>query len=103
MPVRAIREQVASAIDIIVQQSRFRDGSRRITQITEVLGMEEDTIVMQDIFRFEQTGITPQGKITGGFQATGIVPRFNDNLKSCGINLPEDIFMPFEGLGGRRR
>lgn len=103
LPVRAIREQVASAIDIIVQQSRFRDGSRRITQITEVLGMEEDTIVMQDIFRFEQTGITPQGKITGGFQATGIVPRFNDNLKSCGINLPEDIFMPFEGLGGRRR
>jgi len=103
LPVRAIREQVASAIDIIVQQNRFRDGSRRITHITEVLGMEEDTIVMQDIFRFEQTGVNPQGKITGRFKATGIVPRFNDKLKSSGINLPEDIFVPFEGFGGKKR
>lgn len=94
LPLRAIREQVAGAVDVIIQQSRFRDGTRKVTHITEVLGMESDTIVTQDIYKFQQTGIGPQNRVLGHFQATGIVPRFHDRLKSSGINLPEDIFEP---------
>ncbi len=103
LPLRAIREQIASAIDVIVQQSRFQDGSRKITHITEVVGMEGDTMVTQDIFKFQQTGKSPQGKITGRFQATGIIPRFHDKLKTSGIRLPESIFEPFEGFGGKKK
>ena len=101
LPLRAIREQVASAIDVIVQQSRFRDGSRRITHITEVEGMEGETIVTQDIFKFQQSGIE-QGKKIGRFQATGILPRFIDKLKSSGVKLSEDIFEPSESFGRYR-
>ena len=104
LPLKAIREQVAAAIDVIVQQSRFRDGTRKITYITEVLGLEGDTMVTQDIYKFRQTGIAAQGKVLGRFQATGIVPRFQDRLKSSGIHLPEDIFEPpREGAGGTKR
>ena len=103
LPLRAIREQIASAIDVIVQQSRFQDGSRKITHITEVVGMEGDTMVTQDIFKFQQTGKSPQGKILGRFQATGIIPRFHDKLKTSGIRLPESIFEPFDGFGGKKK
>lgn len=92
LPVRAIRDQIASAIDLIVQQSRLRDGSRRITHLTEVLGMEGDVIVLQDIFRFEQTGIASDGKVQGYFRATGIRPHFIDQLIAAGQTLPENLF-----------
>ncbi|SHH84829.1 CpaF family protein [Desulfosporosinus lacus] len=92
LPVRAIREQISSAIDVIVQQSRLRDGSRKITHITEVLRMEGDVIVLQDLFRFEQTGIDKQGKVQGHFRATGIRPHFIEKLIAAGQILPDDIF-----------
>lgn len=92
LPVRAIREQISSAIDVIVQQSRLRDGTRRMTHITEVLGMEGDVIVLQDIFRFEQTGVDKQGKVLGYFRATGIRPHFMEKLLSAGQSLPENLF-----------
>lgn len=93
LPMRAIREQIASAIDLIVQQSRMRDGSRRITHITEVLGMEGDVIVLQDIFRFEQTGLDKQGNVLGYYRATGIRPQFIDRLEAAGQELPGDLFV----------
>jgi len=92
LPVRAIREQISSAIDVIVQQSRLRDGSRKITHITEVMGMEGDVIVLQDIFRYEQTGIEKHGKVQGHFRATGIRPHFIEKLISAGQILPDAIF-----------
>lgn len=92
LPVRAIREQIASAIDLIVQQSRLQDGSRRITHLTEVQGMEGDVITLQDIFIFEQMGKDKDNKIIGQFKPTGIRPKFLDKLASNGINLPNEIF-----------
>ena len=89
LPVRAIREQIASAVDIIVQQNRLRDGSRKITHITEVLGMEGDTIVLQDIFLYEQTGVDNNGKILGTHRATGIMPKCMDKFAGEGIFLPK--------------
>jgi pilus assembly protein CpaF len=96
MPVRAIREQIASAIDLIVHTDRFRDGTRKVVNITEVQGMEGDIIVMQDIFTFEQTDIE-EGKIIGRLKATGIRPRFMDKIQAADIRLPPSIF----GLGSR--
>jgi pilus assembly protein CpaF len=95
LPIRAIREQISSAIDLIVQQSRLRDGSRRITHVTEVLGMEGDIITLQDIFRFEQTGIDKSGKVQGNFRATGIIPHFIDRLKAADLRLPDNLFFNF--------
>ncbi|MDW7650960.1 MAG: CpaF family protein [Bacillota bacterium] len=92
LPVRAIREQISSAIDLIVQQSRLRDGSRKVTHITEVQGMEGDIIVMQDLFKFEQTGMDEDGKVIGNFRSTGIRPKFMSNLEAAGINLPTVMF-----------
>lgn len=94
LPVRAIREQIASAVDLIVQQSRLRDGSRKITHLTEVQGMEGDVITLQDIFVFDQTGCDEQGKVIGRFKPTGIRPKFLDKLSSNGINLPNETFWP---------
>jgi len=91
LPLKAIREQIAAAIDIIVQQTRLRDGTRRITQITEVLGMESDTIVMQDIFLFHQTGMK-DGKIIGQLLPTGIIPKTFDRIESTGASLMKEIF-----------
>jgi pilus assembly protein CpaF len=92
LPVRAIREQIASAIDVIVQQARFKDGSRRITHITELQGMEGDIILLQDIFVFEQTGIDPQGKILGRYRGTGIRPKCFERFQAYGIDLPLHVF-----------
>ncbi len=94
LPVRAIREQISSAIDLIIQQNRFRDGSRRITHITEVQGMEGEVIILQDLFTFRQTGVDENGRIKGSFQSTGIRPKFIHRLESSGIKLPADIFSP---------
>ncbi|MBS3900504.1 MAG: CpaF family protein [Dethiobacter sp.] len=92
LPVRAIREQISSAIDLIVQQSRLRDGSRKITHITEVQGMEGEVIVLQDLFIYEQTGISENGKCLGNFRSTGIRPKSIHQLELAGIKLPSVMF-----------
>jgi pilus assembly protein CpaF len=92
LPIGVIREQVASAIDLIVQQSRLSDGSRKITSITEVAGMEGNTIVMTDIFKFEKTGITPEGKVIGELKPTGIRPFFTPRLEQNGFMLGPEVF-----------
>ncbi len=91
LPLRAIREQIAAAVDLIVQVSRMKDGSRKITHITEVQGMEGDVIVMQDVFVFEQTGLV-DGKIQGILRPTGIRPKFVDKFEVAGIELPRGLF-----------
>jgi pilus assembly protein CpaF len=96
LPHRAIREQISSAIDGIVQQERMRDGSRRIVSISEVQGMEGDVVTMSDIFSFEKTGIE-NGKIIGRLLPTGLRPKFTERIEAVGIRLPPNIF----GIGGR--
>ncbi|HCB02566.1 MAG TPA: type II secretion system protein E, partial [Anaerolineae bacterium] len=98
LPVRAIREQVASAVDVIVQQERMRDGTRKVTTIAEVSGMEGEVITMTDIFVFEQSG-TENGRIIGRLRPTGLRPKFMDKIEAAGIQLPPSIF----GIGERRR
>lgn len=93
LPVRAIREQISSAIDLVVHQSRLKDGTRRITYVTEVLGMEGDTIVLQDIFRFEQKGVDTRGNVLGEHLATGVVPKCLEKFEIEGINLPKNLFL----------
>ena len=92
LPVMAIREQVASAVDIIIQQNRFSDGSRRITSITEVTGMSGDTVQLSEIFRFQQKGFDGDGKIIGEFKATGLVPKFYEDLREKGVDIDMGIF-----------
>jgi pilus assembly protein CpaF len=92
MGLRSIRQQVASAVNLFVQVARFSDGSRRVTHITEVVGMEQDMITLQDIFLFEKTGIVESGRVLGRFRATGIRPRFCERLKAAGITLPPQLF-----------
>lgn len=98
LPSRAIREQVSSAIDLVVHQDRMRDGTRKIVNVTEVSGMEGDVITMTDIFVFEQSGIE-NGKIIGRLRPTGLRPKFMDQIEATGIHLPPSIF----GIGERRR
>jgi pilus assembly protein CpaF len=100
MSIRSIRQQVASAVDLFVQVSRFSDGSRRVTHVTEVVGMEQDIITLQDIFLFEKTGLTESGRVTGRFRATGIRPKFYERLRSCGITLPQALFQTVVEVGG---
>ncbi len=101
LPLRAIREQISSAFDLVVHLDRLTDGSRRVTQITEVQGMEGDVIVMQDIFRFVQTGIR-DGRVDGYFTGTGIRPKFMDKIESHGIYLSPSILAPAQPKGARR-
>lgn len=98
LPSRAIREQISSAIDLIVHQSRMRDGTRKITYITEVSGMEGEVITLTDLFVFEQTGIE-DGRVVGRLRPTGLRPKFMDKIEGSGIHLPPSIF----GIGERRR
>jgi len=93
LPIKAIREQVSSALDIIVQQTRLKDGSRKVVNITEVVGMEGDTITLQDLFVFKQEGLDSTGKITGRYVSTGIRPGFIEKLTSNGILVKDDWFM----------
>jgi len=93
LPVKAIREQIASAIQLVVQQGRLRDGSRKITHITEVQGMEGDVVVLQDIFRFEQRGVDANGRVMGEMKATGLRPKFVQTLIAQGVSLPKDLFL----------
>ena len=92
LPVRVIREQIASAIDLIVQQTRLRDGKRKVTHITEVQGMEGDKIVLQDVFLFEEKGVSPEGGVLGAMKPTGTRPKFYERLVSSGNALPPHIF-----------
>ena len=92
MPIKVIREQIASAIDLIVQQSRLKDGSRKITAITEVAGMEGETVVLSDIFKFEKTSVSPEGKVLGELKPTGIRPLFGPRLEAAGFKLKAEIF-----------
>jgi pilus assembly protein CpaF len=92
MGIRSVRQQIAAAVNLFVQISRFSDGSRRVTHITEVVGMEQDVITLQDIFLFEKTGISETGRVLGRFRATGIRPKFYERLKAAGITLPQQMF-----------
>ncbi len=92
LPLKVVRQQIASAVDLIVQQSRLKDGSRKVTAITEVAGMEGDMIVLSDIFRFEQTGISPEGRVLGELKPTGIRPLFYPRLEAAGLKLGPEVF-----------
>ena len=94
LPARAARGQVASAIGIIIQINRLSDGTRRLTSITEVAGMEGDVIMLQEIFTFKQTGVAEDGKVQGYFSATGVRSRLWEKLVANGVHLPEGIFEP---------
>ncbi len=98
LPVRAIREQIASAVDIVLQQTRFGDGRRRITSIVEIDGMEGDTILMQQIFKFQQTGRDENGMVEGEFTGLGYAPTFYADLEASGVQLKRDIFGLPEGM-----
>jgi pilus assembly protein CpaF len=94
LPHKAARQQIASAITVVIQGLRLIDGKRKITSIQEITGMEGDVITMQEIFAFKQTGIDNEGNIVGHFQATGVRPKFSERLKSFGVNLPDSMFDP---------
>ena len=102
LPSRAIREQLASAVDLIVHEARLSDGSRRITHITEVLGLEGSQAIMQDIFEFRQTGVDADGRVDGALRPTGAVPTFLEELKARGLTLDTAMFQPQSAGGGSR-
>jgi len=104
LPLKVVRQQISSAVDVIIQQTRLKDGSRKVTAITEVVGMEGETVVLTDIFKFEQTGVGLNGKIMGELKPTGIRPIFSPRLEAAGFKLGAEIFMPSGGLHlGQRR
>ena len=92
LPLKAMRQQVASGVDLIIQASRLQGGPRKITHITEIIGMEQETIVMQDIYCYVQGGIDERGRAYGQFESTGIRPTFMDRLESAGVRLPASVF-----------
>ena len=94
LPLKVVRQQISSAVDLIVQQTRLKDGTRKVTAITEVNGMEGDTVVLTDIFKFEQTGVGPDNKLLGEIKPTGIRPLFSPRLEAAGFKLGAEIFMP---------
>jgi pilus assembly protein CpaF len=101
LPVRAIREYISSALSLIVHLTRFRDGTRKVTQITEIVGMEGDLITLQDVFRFRyERGLDEQGRVRGSIQPTGIRPAFADHLDELGFELQPDLFLQ---VGTERR
>lgn len=104
LPLKVVRQQISSAVDLIIQQTRLKDGSRKVTAITEVVGMEGDIVVLTDIFKFEQTGIGQNSKIIGELKATGIRPIFTPRLEAAGFKLGAEVFMPSGGMNmGSRR
>jgi pilus assembly protein CpaF len=92
LPTTAVRHQIASAINVVIQIARLSDGKRKVTTVSEVVGMEGDVITMQEIFVFERLGIGENGEVLGRFRPTGIRPRFADRLLVAGIKLPADLF-----------
>src|SRR4030095_4826319 len=103
LPLKVVRQQISSAVDLIIQQTRLRDGSRKVTAITEVVGMEGDIVVLTDIFKFEQTGLGENGKILGELKPTGIRPVFGPKLEAAGFKLGAEIFMPPGGINFNQR
>ena len=101
LPERALREQIASALDVIVQLTRLSDGSRKVVEFAEITGMEGSTITTQTIFKFEQRGVE-NGKVVGEFVATGVMPSFMERLERYGFKLPNTHFLPL-ALGGKKR
>jgi pilus assembly protein CpaF len=95
MPAASVRQQVASAVDLFIQISRMSDGSRKVTYVTECVGMEGSQVTTQDIFVFEKTGINSSGKVTGRFRATGVRPKFYDKIRAIGMELPASLFQGF--------
>ncbi|PRY95624.1 pilus assembly protein CpaF [Hasllibacter halocynthiae] len=102
MPIKAVRSQISSAVNLIVQASRLQDGSRRMTSITEVTGMEGDVITMQEIFRFQRTGLTPDNKIIGHFTGCGVRSAYSERFRIWGYDLPNEIYEPVALPGGAR-
>src|SRR5262249_55624204 len=92
LPMKAMRQQISSAVDVIIQANRLQGGPRKITSITEVMNMEQDVIIMQDIFRFKQLGIDQNGRAFGQFESTGVRPTFVGRLEASGIKLPSNLF-----------
>ena len=103
LPLKVVRQQISSAVDLIIQQTRLKDGSRKVTAITEVVGMEGEIVVLTDIFKFEQTGIGEKGKIVGELKATGIRPIFSPRLEAAGFKLGGEVFMPSGSSGSSHR
>ena len=100
LPERAVRQQIASAINLVVQVSRMPDGTRKITSISEITGMEQDVITMQEIFQFQKTGLAPDGRVVGMFRATGVRPKCSEALATTGCQLPMDMFEHRQQVGG---
>jgi pilus assembly protein CpaF len=92
LPLKVVRQQISSAIDLIVQQTRLKDGQRKITAITEVAGMEGELVVLTDVFKFVQTGVDTEGKVLGDLKSTGIRPNFMPRLEAAGLKLGAEIF-----------
>ena len=103
LPLKVVRQQISSAVDLIIQQTRLKDGSRKVTAITEVVGMEGETVVMTDIFKFEQTGVGENGKIIGELKPSGIRPIFSPRLEAAGFRLGAEIFMGASSSGSSHR
>ena len=99
MGVHSIRQQVSSAVDLFVQIARFSDGTRRVTHVTECVGMEGEHVTTQDIFVFEKTGLTDKGQVTGRFRATGVRPKFYERLRAAGIQIPASVFQTIVEIG----
>jgi pilus assembly protein CpaF len=102
LPISAIREQIASGINLLVHLSRLQDGSRRVTHVTEIVGMQGGIISMHDIFEFQGRGVDAQGQILGQLQATGLRPHFLDRLTQYGEHAPLEWFLPFAPSDGSR-
>jgi pilus assembly protein CpaF len=94
LPMRAMRDYIASALDLVIQLARLSDGTRRLVRVTEVVGMEEDVVTTQDIFVFEQEGVDTDGRVRGFHRATGVRPRFSERLERAGIHLSRELFDP---------
>ena len=92
LPIKAMRQQIARAVDLIIQANRLQGGPRKVTHITEVMGMEQDMIIMQDIFRYKQVGIDQNGRAYGQFEATGVRPSSRQPAEAAGIKLPSNLF-----------
>ena len=97
MPIKAVRAQIASAVNLVVQASRLQDGSRRMTSITEITGMEGEVITMQEVFRFQRTGLAPDNTILGHYTATGVRSHYSERFRMWGYPLPPEIFQPVGG------
>jgi pilus assembly protein CpaF len=92
LPIKAMRQQISSAVDLLIQANRLQGGPRKVTSITEVMGMEQDIIIMQEVFRYRQLGVDQNGRAHGQFEATGVRPSFMARLESSGIKLPSNLF-----------